>query len=385
MRVLYVLERYPELSQTFIAKEIEALIVAGVDVSVAAIVPGLGGDAPAPAIWTSEFGPRERLIEACKAATSAPAAVARQITREASWPPPGGSRRLRGLLRLAPLRSAAVASDHIHAHFATEATDMARLLAALSSRPFSFTAHGADAYSDPAALAFNIRAAAFARACSGHVAERLRAAAPDRSASIVEIGVAVDVEAFARAGTRQPDGPIVAVGRLVEKKGFDDLIDCAATGVFGGRRLQIIGDGPLRGELEAQVRRTGAMVDLLGALDHRAVAGSIQSASLFALTPKTAADGDRDGRPTAIVEAMAAGLPILSTSQPGIPELVSEDCGRLATPGNLASIADAARDLLALPDGTLDAMGEAGARRARDLHRPDAVASRLEQLFNGAA
>ncbi|MEI6446947.1 MAG: hypothetical protein WCO96_03575 [Actinomycetes bacterium] len=102
MKVLYVLERYPELSQTFVVKEIEALIAAGVDVSVAAIAPGLGGDAPAPALWTTQFGARERLIEAGKAAASAPGAVGRQLTREASWPPPGGSRRLRGLLRLAP-------------------------------------------------------------------------------------------------------------------------------------------------------------------------------------------------------------------------------------------------------------------------------------------
>ncbi|MEI6446946.1 MAG: glycosyltransferase family 4 protein [Actinomycetes bacterium] len=193
--------------------------------------------------------------------------------------------------------------------------------------------------------------------------------------------MAVDVEAFARDGKREHDGPVLAVGRLVEKKGFDDLIDCAAAGALGGRPLQIIGDGPLRGDLEEQVKGSGALVELIGPLEHGRVADAMRAASLFALTPRTATDGDRDGRPTAIVEAMAAGLPILSTSQPGIPELVTEDCGRLATPGDPGSIAAAARELLAMPARDLDRMGESGAARARLLHSPDQVASRLEQLF----
>ena len=271
---------------------------------------------------------------------SEPAAARRQLIDERNWPPPGGSRRLRGLARLAPLVGEAKAADHIHSHFATEAADIGRLLANLSGTPFSFTAHATDAYGPPEELAVNIRAARFARACSDHVGDRLIAAAGPLSDRIVRLGVAIDFAGFERTTPYRADGPIVSVGRLVEKKGFIDLITAFSriADRASGRRLVIIGEGPQRVELEGLIASTGAPVDLLGALPNGRVAGALHDASAFALTPRTADDGDRDGRPAAIAEAMAAGLPVLSTSQPGIPDLVSSDCGVLASPGDIASI-----------------------------------------------
>lgn len=377
--VLYVLERYPELSQTFVAREIEGLQGAGVRVEVAALERGTGGSLPTGVSWPSDAGTADRIASALRMGFSAPAACRRQLTSEANWPPPHGSRRTRGLLRIAPWFTRATSVDHIHAHFATEAADIARLLSAASGTPWSFTAHGADAYSDPAALAVNLGSAAFARACSGHVAAQLRAAGAGGDCRVIEIPVAVDVKRFADASGPASNGPIVAVGRLIEKKGFDDLIEAvsACRGELAGRELLIAGEGPLRADLERLIAATGAPVRLLGTVGNDHLPALMSSASLFALTPRTASNGDRDGRPAAIVEAMAAGLPILSTTQPGIPELVDSRCGLLAAPGDRQGIANALRNLLALPTGGLQAMGKAGRDHVMQDYSPSAVASQL--------
>ncbi len=146
----------------------------------------------------------------------------------------------------------------------------------------------------------------------------------------------------------------------------------------------IIGEGPQRVELEGLIASTGAPVDLLGALPNGRVAGALHDASAFALTPRTADDGDRDGRPAAIAEAMAAGLPVLSTSQPGIPELVSSDCGILASPGDIESIEESLSRLLSQPTGSLELMGSRGSERARELHSRERVAASLLGLFRTA-
>lgn len=378
-RVLYVLERYPELSQTFVAREIEAVQRAGVAVEVVALTRGAGDSMPAPATWASETGFAARLSATATMASRSPSATAHQLIAERSWPPPDATRRIRGLTRLAPLRPAAIAADHIHAHFATEAADIARLLSATSGVPWSFTAHGADAYGDPAALRRNIESAAFARACSPHVAARLESAAPGSASRIVEIPVAVDVDRFSTGDGARADGPIVAVGRLIEKKGFDDLIAAvaAARQSLGTRELLIVGDGPLRPNLERQIGELGAPVRLLGARGTADVAELMSGASFFALTPRVAADGDRDGRPAAIVEAMAAGLPILSTSLPGIADLVGPDAGLLAAPGDGQTITAALETLATCPEARLRELGTAGQAAVIGSYSPGSVAARL--------
>jgi glycosyltransferase involved in cell wall biosynthesis len=382
MRVLYVLERYPELSQTFVAQEIIGLQELGIAVDVVALEPGHGGDQPAPAIWLSQIGPSERLTGAARQAAIAPAATARQLMLERSWPPPAGTKRVRGLARLAPALRLAQAADHIHAHFATEAADMARLLSAASATPFSFTAHAADAYSDPSALAININAARFARAASGHVAEQLRGAAGEPG-KIIELPIAVDTSTFEQLDNHPVPLQVLAVGRLVEKKGFSDLIKAftEAASSFPQAQLLIAGDGPLREQLEAEIRNCGARISLLGALTNTRIAELMATSSIFALTPKTASNGDRDGRPAVIIEAMASGLPVLATSQPGIPEVVGAECGLLAGPGNVAQIAEQLNRMLSMTAAELAAIGEHGRRTVSSTYSRETVASQLASMF----
>ncbi len=383
MRLLYVLERYPELSQTFVEQEIAALTELGMQITVAAISPGTGADATVAVSYMERSGLLRRVTASAALAASSPAAVLTQLTREQAWPPPGGVHRIRGLLRLAPFAALAARADHVHAHFATEATDVARLLSAITRKPYSFTAHGVDSYSDQTELAVNIRGAAFARACSDHVRDRLVSAAPECHDKIHELGIAINFGLFDSPNEPPASGPIVSVGRLVEKKGFDDLIAAWATlgESTGDRELVIIGDGPLRHALESQITSLGTNVRLTGSLPNDEVAALVRAASVFALTPKTAEDGDRDGRPASIVEAMAAGLPIVSTSQPGIPGLVTSDVGFLASPGDRDQIAIALGKALVLSDEERSVMGKASREIALVGYSPSAVSRELIRLF----
>ena len=379
MKLLYVLERWPELSQTFVAEEIKALELAGHSVEVACLNRGDGLPTATPIVCPADTGAAARSAAIIQQIAHAPRATFAQIASERAWPPPDANARLRGLFRLATFRRAAVRSDHIHAHVATEAADMARLLAAASHRTWSFTAHGADAYADPAQLRVNLGSAKFARAASPHVAEQLRSASP--TAKIVEVPVAVALDRFNRTSSYSASGPLVSTGRLVEKKGFEDLINAFGTAQLGDRELWIIGDGPLRKDLEG--RAEGLNVRFLGAQTPDEVAVALSRASAFALLSKMAEDGDRDGRPAAIVEAMAAGLPVVSTSVPGISDLVQPDFGLLVSPASAVEAAVAIRELMDLDPTQRQQMGLVAKSRSRP-YDPSVVASEMTALFESA-
>jgi len=145
------------------------------------------------------------------------------------------------------------------------------------------------------------------------------------------------------------------VARLVEKKGLSDLI--AAAGILRGRgrrfQVEIIGDGPQHQALENQVMQLGLSdrVKLLGVQTYDMVCLAYQRASIFALPCVVTADGDRDGLPNVLLEAMGSGVPVVSTPVSGIPELIeSEHDGLLVPPNNPARLADALDRLLTQPE-----------------------------------
>jgi colanic acid/amylovoran biosynthesis glycosyltransferase len=132
-----------------------------------------------------------------------------------------------------------------------------------------------------------------------------------------------------------PDGAVIlAVGRLVEKKGLADLVQ--ACGLLAGRgvkfRLEIAGDGPLRSELEAAAALSGAPVIFHGALSPEAVLELYRRAAVFCLPCVVASTGDRDGLPTSVLEAMALGVPVVTTDVNGLRELVVDGQTGLVVP-----------------------------------------------------
>ena len=220
--------------------------------------------------------------------------------------------------------------EHLHAHFAGGAALDALRLSALTGRPFSVTAHAYDIFATPRNLVDKLeRAAAVFSGCDYNV-ERLRRMAP--GANVHEIVMGVDLRAFTRSRPLPCGRTILAVGRLVEKKGFGVLVEAAAK--LDRARVQILGDGPLRGVLELQIAALRAPVELLGSRPPGEVIAAMMDADVLAMPCIVAPDGDRDSMPVVVKEAMALELLVVASDEVGLPECVLEPWGFLARPGN---------------------------------------------------
>ena len=254
--------------------------------------------------------------------------------------------------------------DVVHAHWLLPAGLVAVTLRAARRTPFVLTVHGADAYVLRGPLAIALRRLVLRRAAavvpvSRDIAERL--ALPPESA----IPMGVDVDAIrAEVGARRPQpGRVLFVGRLAEKKGVDVLID--ALGSVPGASLYLGGDGPLRPELEARAQRVlgEGRVVFLGRISRERVMQELASAAVFVIPSKIASDGDQEGTPVVLGEAMAAGVPVVASALGGLAEHVADgQTGMLVPPGDGDALAGALRGLLDDP-ARADAMArEAQAR-----------------------
>jgi glycosyltransferase involved in cell wall biosynthesis len=363
--VLSVLARYPQISETFVEGELRELVARGITVEAVALAPGHPDpERPpvAPVDYPADHGGGERLGAALRVIREQPGAAAGYLRGERSWPPPGGRRRLRGFARIAPWVPLARRAGHLHAHFASEPTDIARLLARFSGRPYSFAGHANDVFVQPEALRENLAGAKFMVTDCEYNLRQIESVAPEHAhkASVLILGT--DLDRFRRESPYVADGPVVAVGRLVPKKGFSDLIAAAARPEAGldGREVLIVGEGPERERLEREIAATRAPVRLLGALGNDSIRELLERAALGVLPCVVAPDGDRDSMPVALKEAMALELPVIGTREVGLPELIDSDRGRLVPPGDPPALALALGELIGLPAGERVALGRAG-------------------------
>jgi glycosyltransferase involved in cell wall biosynthesis len=377
LTVTYVLERYPELSQTFVEAELRELRRTGVELEVLALAPGADAElADARFRARHPAAPARRLPALAGVALGRPRESLRFVREPGPWPSDG--RRLRGLARVAPWRGVAARADHLHAHFASEATDVAALLGRLTGTPHSFTGHSTDLFGDPDTLRRRLAHAAFcALVCEYDRREVERLAPGAGRLEIVPLGL--DLDEVRRSSSYAGDGPVVAVGRLVEHKGFADLVAAAPA---LDREVAIAGDGPLRAELE---RAAAGAVSFTGALRPADARRLIEDAAVLVAPSVVARDGSRDGVPMVAKEALALGVPVVASDAVGNPEAVQPDRGALYPAGDRAALAEALRALLARPATEREAMGRAGrawTEREADLVRQTA---RLRQLFDGAS
>jgi colanic acid/amylovoran biosynthesis glycosyltransferase len=173
----------------------------------------------------------------------------------------------------------------------------------------------------------------------------------------------------------------VAVGRLVEKKGFAHLIEGAARTPLD--RLVIVGDGPLRGDLERLAAERGVAVELPGPRDPDEVRSLLEEADLLAMPCVIAADGDRDSMPVVVKEALAMEVPVVVSDEVGLPELVNEEWGRLVPPGDPDALAGAIDEVLVLPAEERIRMGRAGRECVVGACGIDRETARLAALIAG--
>jgi glycosyltransferase involved in cell wall biosynthesis len=245
---------------------------------------------------------------------------------------------------------------HIHAHFSHTPTSVAYFASELSGLPFSFTAHAKDIYtSEPEQLARKIHKAGFVVTCTRYNARYLSDVAGNGACQtpIHTIYHGIDTDYFSFVSPSEPSPPyrILSVGRIVPKKGYDDLLKALAILERSGLDFRFIhiGSGEFEGKIEQEALKLGleGKVSFLGTLPHDQVISHYQHAHCFALACKTAKNGDRDGIPNVLVEAMASGLPVISTRTSAIPELIEDGIsGTLVPPEDPAAMADAIKAVL---------------------------------------
>jgi glycosyltransferase involved in cell wall biosynthesis len=385
LRIGYVLKRFPRFSETFILNELLALQTLGVEVHVFSLltppdeprharladlrcpVTYLGktvgpGPAPAPADAPLFAGNDDKAI----AMLQAKAAEVARLARGAGI-------------------------THLHAHFGSDPATVALLAARNMGGTFSFTAHARDIYHtyvsarvDAAKRRAKLREAAFTVTVSDFNAGHLRTLCPEAADRIHRLYNGIDLALFSPTECALP-GRILAVGRLVEKKGFAVLIDaCAMLRDRGlGFDCRIIGDGPLQGALQAQVAALGlgGQVTLVGPMPQERLADELGTATIAVLPCVITPDGDRDGLPTVLLEAMGKGIAVVTTSVTGGPEIVADgETGLLCPPADPASLAEALETLLRNPHRARD-MGAAGRLRAERLFDLTTNVRQLARLF----
>lgn len=245
---------------------------------------------------------------------------------------------------------------HLHVHFAHVPTQIGMYAAAMAGIPFTVMAHANDIFERGLLLARKAeRAAKFLTISEYNRAYLERIGVAPAKLAVMRCGVSFPVREMPPSHQRRLSYRIGTLGRLVEKKGVDDLI--RAVGLLGERacriELSIAGDGPLRGELERLVAelRLDDRVRFEGNLPHRRVREWMHGLDMFVLACKPDANGDMDGIPVVLMEAMSQLVPVVSTRLSGIPELIVDgDTGLLANPGDPTDLAEQIDRLLDAPE-----------------------------------
>lgn len=257
---------------------------------------------------------------------------------------------------------------HLHAHFASRPAGIAELAATLRGIGYSISAHAKDIYtSAPDVLRRKLGGARFTVTCTQHNVAALRACAP-RPDDVHAMYHGIDAQRFRPQGARAARATplILSVGRLRAKKGFATLIDACAQLRDRGIDFacEIVGYGEEQAHLQAAIAqlRLEDKVCLAGTMNHAALIRRYDEAAVFAAPSQITADGDRDGIPNVMLEAMAMELPVVASRVSGIPEVIEDQVnGALVEAGDARALADALARVLA--DAPLRARLGAAARR----------------------
>jgi glycosyltransferase involved in cell wall biosynthesis len=368
----FVLKRYPRYSETFVVREILAHEEAGASVEIFSMRPpddahfqDLISRVRAPANYL--YMPAEGLLPESLAGATLTAAHFWKAMAEGSAELPGLQARLeevreaeardiyQGLQLARAIRRKNI--QHLHAPFASDAATIARLASRFSGVPFSFTARAKDIFHDavkPDDLRRKLHDAVSVVTISDYHLNYLRKTYGPLADKVQRVYNGLNLEEYAYRSPEDRPPVILAVGRLIEKKGFGDLVDACALLERDQLdfRCRIIGSGKLQADLLAQINRLGLenKVLLLGPVRQAEVAKEMHQAAVLAAPCIVASDGDRDGLPNVIQEALALGLPVIATDVTGIPEVVHHEKTGLRVPQrDPQALAAAIRKLLRDP------------------------------------
>ena len=321
MKIAYLFDTFPAPTETFLAREIAALRARGLEIEVWALQAGEGAR------------PIPRLPRALRLAGDA---VFWRATGE----------------KLATLLGQSGVT-HVHAAWANHIADIAQSAAARAKLPWSFAAHARDLWVEGGDLAAKLKSAQWAATCTRAGEQQLR----QWGENVLYAPHGLELGDYPFAEWQAGSMRLLGVGRLVEKKGWPDLIEAAA--LLPAAELQIIGEGPLRAQLPPLI--------LSGALPHQEVIETMRNwANCLVLPSRVAPDGDRDGLANVLLEAAALGLPLVTTDAGSARDLVNDGSGWLCAPGNPRALAETLARAWENPDQTRSRCREARRRVETD-------------------
>ena len=405
--VAFIVKGYPRLSETFIAQEIRGLEQRGLDIRIVSLrhptdrlQHPVHDEIAAPVLYLPEYLYREpfRVWRGWRTSRTRPGyrATRRAWFRDL-WrdPTPNRVRRFGQALVLASELPDDVA--RLHAHFIHTPASVARYTALLSDRVWTCSAHAKDVWTTPGwEVAEKIAGCSWAVTCSAAARGRLGELVPD-AGKIELIYHGLDATRFPPTAVRSPmrDGRdaldpviILAVGRMVEKKGFDVLIDALALLPAPlAWHVVHVGGGPLRAQLMRHAKKRGIerRITWQGPLPQKDLLATYRKADLFVLPSRIAGNGDRDGLPNVLLEAQSQGLVCIASRVSGVPELIDDgSTGVLVEPEDPHALATAIEALALDPTNRLR-LGQAGEAVVRSKFASDTALARLVKKFGIAA
>ena len=401
-RLAYLLKKFPRLSETFILNEVLAQQSLGRALRIFSrrppddeprhpqlerlqaaveVLPGSRELDP----YQTLFGEESDSVELCSRV--------RDIVQSGSrWNHPRFSSLLSEALYLLQ-RTRKLGVEHLHVHFATDSAITAMLLRNLGGPSFSLTAHAKDIYRDTvnrALLDEIVRSSEFTvTVCDANIRHLKSFLSPEAAGRLKRLYNGVDLDLFSpKPEIAREERHILAVGRLVEKKGFHILLEALKLLKEQGREFNatIVGQGEDREVLLAQTAELGLsdLITWTGAMDQAQVRNLMARATLLCLPCVVGADGNSDALPTVLLEALASGLPTISTPVAGIPEILDE--GRV---GVLVPVSDPTATAQALGDLLEDAgrrrgIAAAGVKHAAQCFDGREIARTLGGWFDAA-
>ena len=382
----YLFERFPSFSQTFCVREVEAMHGRGLEFPVFSIRKPAGEPVQD---YFSDIGPIYFLPEKFDTVLASDTNFRRSARRaleslRALWGCEEQKRRIYEALWLGPmLREAGI--RHIHVHFAGSAARTAFWLKRLFGVEYSITAHANDIFRDepPERLAQMFRAAVVVVTVSEFSLRYLRTKYPSHDEKFCRVFNGIEVDRFQTSSF--PDGRplILSVGRYIPKKGFCTLVEACSRLEGKDFECQIIGNGPLEESLKEQAALLGVdqRVSITGPKAEGEIKRLFERSRMFVLSCTRAEDGAMDNLPTVIMEAMAAGLPVVSTDVAAVSEMIAdEETGFIVPERDSGALAQKMACLLENPE-LARAMGMRARERCRELFDLDRTSAALREIL----